>query len=73
MADDNDDECPELVQDDGEKIPVTIITGYLGKITLSFVCLIRIQLIVFSLYVIDCIYQTSAMCSAIIQLMVLQS
>ena len=30
-ASDSDDECPELVPASTEKIPVTIITGFLGK------------------------------------------
>ena len=28
---DDDEECPELVQATNVRIPVTIITGYLGK------------------------------------------
>ena len=27
----DDEDCPELVEADVHKIPVTIITGYLGK------------------------------------------
>ncbi len=31
-AEEDDDECPDLVPlDQSKKIPVTIITGYLGK------------------------------------------
>ena len=45
-GDDDNDECPDLVpvapptansgDDDGRKVPVTVITGYLGRVRTEF-------------------------------------